>query len=453
MRSRLANLTIREASDLLATRSISADELLESQLENIRRNNAALRAFITVFPPERGRRRRGSLGGIPIAIKDVIHVKGTRTTAGSKVLRRLVPSSDAVVVRSLKEAGATLTGKTNLHEFAFGVTNLNPHFGNCRNPWRRDRISGGSSGGSAVSVAAGMSCAAIGTDTAGSVRIPASLCGIVGYKPTYGLVSRDGVIPLSWSLDSMGFLTKSVQDAITLASVTFGRDGRSGAESGTRWTGLDRIRPLSLRGIRLGVPQNLVEPLDDDVKGRFAASLDKAEEEGAKLTQVRLEEVEAMRAARSIIVHAEAASYHRDLIRDHFAEYGEDVRERLRQGLLIPATTYIAAQRVRRKLTASFRTLFRKVDALVLPTTCITAPGLKESEVVVGGKQMDVRTALLRLTEPFNLVGAPAISIPCGSSREGLPVGLQLVADLMEDQKLLAVSLSFEDVLPRLEPL
>ncbi len=437
----------------MAARTISALDLLESQLERIRRDDKTLRAFITVFPrQETARRRRGSLGGIPIAIKDIIDVKGKPTTAGSRVLRGYVPSSDAPVIRALKGAGATLIGKTNLHEFAFGVTNLNPHFGNCRNPWRRDRISGGSSGGSAVSVAAGMSCAAIGSDTAGSVRIPASLCGVVGYKPTYGLVSREGVIPLSWTLDSIGFLTKSVRDAIVLASVTFATQRPTGAGSGDPRTRLDGIGPLKLRGLRLGILRNLVEPSEDDVRKRFEAALDKAEGEGARLTQVELEEVEAMAAARSIIVHAEAATYHREMMRDHFEEYGEDVRERLRQGLLIPATTYLAAQRARRKLTASFRRLFKKVDLLILPTTCITAPSLAANEIEVGERSMNVRTALLRLTEPFNLVGAPAISIPCGVSREGLPVGLQLAADVMEDRKLLSASLSLENLLPRLEP-
>src|SRR2546426_3276875 len=444
--SRLSALTVWEASKLLAARSIHAEELLESQLDNIRRQNDELRAFITVFPGGERGSGRGSLRGIPISIKDIIHVKGKPTTAGSKVLLGYVPRVDAAVVRALKEAGATLTGKTNLHEFAFGVTNLNPHFGDCRNPWKKDRISGGSSGGGAVSVAAGMSCAAIGSDTAGSIRIPASLCGVVGYKPTYGLVSRDGVIPLSWSLDSIGFLTKSVRDAVILASVTF-TGGAGFAPRRARERG--RIRPLKLRGLRLGIPRNLLEPLEEDVRRRYEASLDSAEKEGARLMELRLENLQAMAAARNIIVHAEAASYHREMLKDRFADYGKDVRERLLQGLLIPATTYLAAQRVRRKLAASFRGLFKRVDLLVLPTTCISAPRLKTSRVVVGNTSMDVRTALLRLTEPFNLVGAPAISIPCGATREILPVGLQLVGDVMADQKLLSAALSFEKVLPR----
>src|SRR5256712_5008869 len=262
-----------------------AAELLESQLDNIRRQNDELRAFITVFPSgERAPTGRGSLRGIPISIKDIINVKGKPTTAGSKVLLGYVPRVDAAVVRALKEAGATLTGKTNLHEFAFGVTNLNPHFGDCRNPWKKDRISGGSSGGGAVSVAAGMSCAAIGSDTAGSIRIPASLCGVVGYKPTYGLVSRDGVIPLSWSLDSIGFLTKSVRDAVILASVTF--TGGAGFAP-LRARGGGRIRPLKLRGLRLGIPRKLLEPLEEDVRRRYEAFLESAAKESARVMELR----------------------------------------------------------------------------------------------------------------------------------------------------------------------
>ena len=209
---------------------------------------------------------------------------------------------------------------------------------------------------------------------------------------------------------------------------------------------------MKLRGLRLGTPRNVLEPLEEDVRRRYEASLNMAEKEGARLMEIQLENLQAMAAARNIIVHAEAASYHRELMRDHFADYGKDVRERLLQGLLIPATTYLAAQRVRRKLAASFRQIFKKVDLLVLPTTCISAPRLKTSRVVVGNTSMDVRTALLRLTEPFNLVGAPAISIPCGATREVLPVGLQLVGDVMADQRLLSAALSFEKVLPRLGP-
>ena len=450
MSSRLSALTVWEASELLAARSIHAEELLDSQLDNIRRRNDELRAFITVFPGGERGRGGGSLRGIPISIKDIIHVKGKPTTAGSKVLHGYVPRADAAVVGALKEAGATLTGKTNLHEFAFGVTNLNPHFGNCRNPWKRDRISGGSSGGGAVSVAAGMSCAAIGSDTAGSIRIPASLCGVVGFKPSYGLVSRDGVIPLSWSLDSIGFLTRSVRDASILASVTFTDGAGIASRRDPRRSG--RNKPLRLKGLRLGIPRNILEPLEEDVRRRYEASLDLAEREGARLMDVQLENPQAMAAARSIIVHAEAASYHRELLRDHFKDYGKDVRERLLQGLLIPATTYLAAQRVRRKLASSFRGLFNRVDLLLLPTTCIAAPRLNAVRVAVGNTSMDVRTALLRLTEPFNLVGAPAISISCGATREALPVGLQLVGDVMEDQRLLSAALSFERILPRLGP-
>src|SRR5256712_3591132 len=202
-----------------------------------------------------------------------------------------------------------------------------------------------------------MSCAAIGSDTAGSIRIPASLCGVVGYKPTYGLVSRDGVIPLSWSLDTIGFLTKSVRDAVILASVTF-TGGVGFAPRLARERG--RIRPLKLRGLRLGIPRNLLEPLEEDVRRRYEASLVSAEKEGARLIELRLENLQAMAAARNIIRHAEAASYHREMLKDRFADYGKDVRERLLQGLLIPAKNYPAAQEVCREVGASFRGVFNR---------------------------------------------------------------------------------------------
>lgn len=436
-------LTIAEAKKRFASGELTPEVLGRSQRKVIRNTNKELRAFITVFPPGEGcRHARGPLGGITLAVKDNIFVAGRRTTAGSKVFRNFVPSYDADVVKVLRAAGATVVGKTNLHEFAFGVTNVNPFSGDCRNPWSRDRVSGGSSGGSAVAVATGMACAALGTDTGGSVRIPAALCGVVGYKPTYGLISRRGIVPLAWSLDTVGFLTRSVADAATLVYLALG-------DSAPReLLGLRHLKPRPMKGVRLGVPWNLLEPLEEDVRRRFQESLAMAESAGARIMSVRLEHVSEAAACRSLITHAEAASFHRSYFSTMYGDYGREMRRRVAQGLAIPAAVYLDALRVRRALLTGFRSLFKQVDLLALPTTRIRAPTVRASKASETAQK--VRTALISLPEPFNLFGAPAISIPCGLTRDNLPVGFQLGADVGRDAELLSAALSFERIFPKL---
>ncbi len=451
MKARLTTLTIREAARLIAEREIEPSDIYDACMENVKRFNDRLRAFITIFNYEQPRVRRGKpLYGIPISLKDLIYTAGKPTTAGSKILSNFTPSYDATIVERLRAGGAVITGKTNLHEFAFGVTNKNPHYGVCRNPWSEDRISGGSSGGSAVSVATGMSLASIGTDTAGSVRIPASLCGVVGYKPSYGLISRHGIIPLSWSLDHVGFLTRSVGDAALLAALTAGQDRRDESTVPPKLAGIDAaIRPAQLRRLKIGIPRNyFLDILEQDVRRVYEETVAKAEAEGATLREVEVEKIESINSVRYIIVHAEAAAYHRRFIQESFSEYGEDLKRRLAQGLAIPASTYLNAQRARRRLSERFRRVFKDVDILITPTTPITAPRVEDNTVELDGRVMDVRPALLRLTEPINVVGAPAISIPAGKSREGLPIGVQLVADVLQDRKLIAAALALEKILP-----
>jgi aspartyl-tRNA(Asn)/glutamyl-tRNA(Gln) amidotransferase subunit A len=373
--------------------------------------------------------------GITIALKDNIYLKGHRTTAGSRILGRFVPRFDADVVTRLRAAGAMILGKTNMHEFAFGVTNINPHFGDCRNPWSRDRVSGGSSGGSAVAVACGMACAAVGTDTAGSVRIPASLCGVVGYKPTNELISRRGIVPLAWSLDSVGFLTRKVGDAALLASLASG--GRSPQQ---------RHRIKRLDQLRIGVPRSLPVSLQHDVARCYRRALEAAEGYGAKVIPFDFAYHKEAIACRSLIVHAEAASYHRRFFALRLREYGPDLRQRLAQGMAIPAAVYLDALRARGPLIDRYRSLFRSVDLIALPTTPVPAPTIREGKGAETAAK--IRTTLLSLTEPFNVYGAPAISIPCGLTKQSLPVGLQLAGDLDADGQLLAAAAQLEKLLP-----
>jgi aspartyl-tRNA(Asn)/glutamyl-tRNA(Gln) amidotransferase subunit A len=433
------SMTIVELAGLLSTGATTPRELLQLRKKTIRQYNGRLNAFINIFgeDPVRRSRRRKYLDGITIAVKDNVYIKGHRTTAGSKILKNFVPTFDADVVTRLKAAGAVILGKTNLHEFAFGVTNINPHYGDCRNPWSIDRVSGGSSGGSAVAVAQGMTCAAVGTDTAGSVRIPASLCGVVGFKPTKGLISTRGTIPLAWSLDTIGFLTRSVADAALLT--------RLAAKGDVLPRG---ILPARLRGSKIGVPQNILTDVDEDVMRRFNEALAMIEGRGATLARFDFPHYGEAIACRGLITLAEVASYHQRYFQERYHEYGSDLRKRLAQGLVIPAAAYIDAQRARRTLIDRYRSLFGRLDMIALPTTPIAAPTIKASKDEASAPK--IRRALLAFTEPFNVYGAPAISIPCGLTRQDLPVGLQLVGDLNSDSQLLSFALSLERELPRI---
>jgi len=437
MKVNILELTLTEAIKLLEEQSITHEDVLEGCYERIRKLNERLNAFITVFQENddvKNLKRRKPLRGLPISLKDLFYTKGKETTAGSKILQGFYPPYNAYVVEKLEKAGGYIIGKTNMHEFAFGVTNRNPHYGDCRNPYDVGCISGGSSGGSAVSVATGMCLASLGTDTAGSIRIPASLCGVVGYKPTYDIISRHGVIPLSWTLDHVGFLTKSVKDAILLASITSSEGGI-----------FNGIKAVDIRKLKIGIPKNyFLEHLQEDVRREFEKLVYELDKEGAKTKEITLENIQLLVNIRYVIVHAEAAAYHKKFIKERFSDYGDELKARLAEGLMIPATTYINAQRVRRKAVDGFRKVFKEVDLLITPTTPITAPRVVEEKVEVGDVVMDVRPALLRLTEPVNVVGAPAISLPLALSREGRPIGLQVIADVMRDRKLLSAALAFE---------
>ncbi len=439
-------LTLSEAVRLVRRGEVDPEEIASSCLDLIRRYNGKFRAFITVFErPLRRRGRRGPLAGAVISLKDLIHVKGYPTTAGSIAFKENVATSNATVVERLLAASATLIGKNNLHELTFGITGFNPHFGTAVNPWKEDRIPGGSTSGGAVAVATGMSLAAIGTDTGGSVRAPASLCGLVGYKPTYGLISRHGIMPLSWTLDTVGVITRTVEDAALLASVLMGPDGKDLSVAVKKAPRLHPLRPRRLKGTAIGVPRKyFCDVLEQDVRRSFEGLLGKLESEGARLVEVEVPEVRLMSYARSVISHVEFAAVYGRLLRERPQDVSEELKDRALQGLLTPGPMYVNALRLIPKLTSSFRSLFREVDVLVMPTTIVTAPRVDQNAVEVDGVVLDVRSALLRNVEPFNLVGAPAVSVPCGLSREGLPIGVQIVGDLFDDRTVLSVAMSVE---------
>ena len=436
-------MTILEASRALRSRQISCLELTNRCLDHIGKLNPRLNAFITVTEQSaRARaqeldreltsgRDRGPLHGIPIGHKDLIWTKGVRTTSGSKLFERFIPDRDAHVVEKLNDAGAVMVGKTGLHELAYGITSDNPHFGTIRNPRNTEHIPGGSSGGSAVAVATGMALMATGTDTGGSIRIPASYCGVVGIKPTYGLVSVAGIQPLGFSLDHIGPLTTTVGDArVSLDAMADGAKRKPG--------------PVSVRDIRVGVPQTYYfTQVAAEVRQAVHKAAKRAEELGARVIPVQVPDIEALSAASLVILLSEAAALYEPYL-ERQGEIGLDVRALLYQGGLVPATDYVNALRLRKVLANEFRALFRSIDCLFTPATPITAPRIGQREVEIDGEMLDTRLVTTRFARGFNALGFPALAMPCGESPEGMPIGLQIVGRPFEENLLFALGEALE---------
>ena len=463
----LAFASIEEIGKLFRKRKLSPVELTKLVLARIEQFNPKLNAYLAVsnelalaqakkaeselFAP-RGRKGhcdRGPLHGVPISLKDNIYTAGIRTTAGSRILKDFVPQHDARVVAKLKDAAAIILGKTNMHEFAYGVTTNNPHYGPARNPWDLSRIPGGSSGGSAAAVAAGLCYGSIGTDTGGSIRIPASLCGIVGLKPTFGRVSVAGVIPLSPRLDCVGPLARSTADAALLLDPIFA--------GGKREPRLQEAVRSSSRGrhFRLGLPEDFFSKIvSPGVETAFDEAIRVFRELRAELEQISIPLLHETEDAGNQIAWAEATHYHQHAgwFPSHAADYGEDVRARIELGAKVPATTYLQALEVRDSFIEHFHAAMAKahLNALVVPTTPIAAPAIGEETTPISGTKHPTRALLLRNNRPANLGGLPAISIPCGFTPEGLPVGLQLIGSVTNEHLLLRIAHTFERAHPQI---
>jgi aspartyl-tRNA(Asn)/glutamyl-tRNA(Gln) amidotransferase subunit A len=450
-------MTIREAGQALRSHSVSSSELVSVAVSRIDRLNSTLRAFITATADQAMHRAeqldaelaagrdRGALHGIPIAVKDLFLTRGVRTTCGSLIYENYVPSHNAAVVDRLEAAGAVILGKLNMHELAYGITSANPYFGAVRNPWNMEHSPGGSSGGSGAAVAANIVYAAMGSDTGGSIRIPASFCGTVGLKPTYGRVSRYGALPLAYTLDHMGPLARSVRDAALMLNYIAGHDKKD--PSSSRHPVVDYVPDdgCSIRGLRLGFPETFFfEELDPDVESAVRGALARAASLGAEVKPVFVPDMEAVNTVARLILLSEASAVYETQLENR-ARFGADVRILLDQGLLIPATDYINAQRLRRKIRGDFAKLWSEVDVMITPTTPNTAPRIGEMTVRLGGRDEDVRLASTRLVRGFNLLGYPALSIPCGLSSSGLPIGLQIVGPPFEEGVVLQVGAALED--------
>jgi aspartyl-tRNA(Asn)/glutamyl-tRNA(Gln) amidotransferase subunit A len=464
MDSQLAFASIAEIGKLFRTGKLSPLELTRFLLARIESLNPKLNAYLTVDeegaikaarraesargPKKSKNRDLGPLHGIPISLKDNIYTAGIRTTAGSKILREFIPLHDAPVVTALKKAGAVILGKTNLHEFAYGVTTVNPHYGPTRNPWDLQRISGGSSGGSAAALAAGLCYGSIGTDTGGSIRVPSSLCGVVGLKPGIGRVSTDGVVPLSTTLDFVGPLARTVQDAALLFSAI---SASAGKERATR---LGRFPSSRKRRLRLGIPKEFFfDVLSPEVHAAFEAALHILEKQDAELVRVSLPLLAETEDAGNQIAWAEATRYHQQegWYPARAADYGEDVRSRLEMGVNVSAISYLNALELRKKFIAGYHSVLQDetLDAFVVPTTPIPAPLIGEDETIINAKKYPTRALLLRLNRPANLGGVPAISVPCGFTPAGLPVSIQFLGAVTNETLLLEIADMLESAIPK----
>jgi len=442
----LTSAPLVQIAGALRRRQVSPVELADAFTRRIEAA-AGLRAYIT--QPDEGARREaqraqrrlshgesGALLGVPIAVKDLFQTRALRTTAGSRILHDWIPTRDADAVARLRGAGAIIFGKTNLHEFAYGVTTANPWWGVARNPHDPRRSPGGSSGGSAIAVAAGLCAGALGSDTGGSIRIPASLCGCVGLKPTFGAIAMGGTFPLGWSLDHAGPLTRTVEDAGVLLDVLSGGD--AGRKS----------RRARTRGLRVGVLRgSIVGNLQPAVSRQVEAAAAALRRRGLRVRDVQIPEMAWTIAAQLVTLRAEASAVHARWIRSRPRAYGPDVRTRLQLGALVGGADYVLAQRMRARIRAAMSDVFHDIDVVLLPSTPIAAPLIGERTVRWRSGEEPVDGALVRLTAPFNLTGLPALSVPFGAAA-GLPIGVQVVGQWNDEARVLAVGRLLEEEAP-----
>ena len=448
----LTSLSISQASQLLSRREVSPVELAQAHLDRIEQLDTKINSFITVTSEAALERadlvmremvnegRLTALNGIPLAVKDLYETRWVRTTAGSTFFSDYYPTEDAIAVQKLIQSGGVLLGKLNMHEIALGVTNVNPHYGPCRNPWDLSRISGGSSGGSAAALAAGLCMGSLGTDTGGSIRIPAALCGVVGLKPTYGRVSLRGIIPLSWNLDHAGPMARRVADVAMLLQCIAGYDAHDPYSIDVPVEDYLAALDGGVRGWRVAVATG-----DFFTQVTDAEVLLAMDEAGITFTQLgaRVETVEVtgMRdaaLANGIMTTSDAAGYHRDRLADHPEKFGDDVRQRLQTGATYTSTEYVMARRQQSLMRHQFTRFFDDYDILLTPTTPVPAPPIE------GRDAIETARLLTRFTAPFNLTGLPALSLPCGFTSSGLPIGLQIISRPWAEAAVLRAAQAFE---------
>ena len=447
-------------SKLISSKSLSPVDLVEDTLERIDALDEELHAYITVTRDSARKEAKkaemdirdgkylGPLHGIPVSLKDLIYVSGVRSTSGSRILSDFTPDYDATVVKRLKEAGAIIVGTNNTHEFACGITNINPHYGSSKNPWDPSRMSGGSSGGSAVAVSAGMAVGSLGTDTSGSIRVPSSLCGLFGLKPTYGRVSKYGVMPLAPSIDHVGPIARTAWDTAALLQAIAGFDILD--ESTLDLPVPDYLQIVSEtldkpRKFTLGVPQQyFFDLIDSRVMEVFENCLNEMHGCGVSTVPVTLNETHKISDAWKAFRLGESAAVHSSWLKSRRNEYGSDVLTMLERGTKITAVEYITALRYKKELKEDFLRAMNGLDGLLVPTTAISAPLLEETSIDINGKNTEVYIALSRLTTVFAITGLPSLNVPAGLVDGSLPIGVQLVGREFDEALLLSLANEYE---------
>ena len=441
----LNRLGVGEALQAISHKEVSALDLVKTALERIAQVDPELKCYISVMEEqaiEAARQAKpGTLTGVPFSVKDLYETAGVRTTAGSKFFANYVPERDAEAVHRLRQAGAVILGKTNMHEIALGLTTVNPHYGTCRNPWDRTRVSGGSSGGSAAALAARLCAGSLGSDTGGSIRVPAALCGIVGLKPTYGRVSLRGVIPLSWNLDHAGPMARQVRDVALILQALAGYDPEDPYSIDAPVDDYLSEIDGGVKGMRLALVRGeYFEQNHPEVQAALEQAARDLSSIGAHVDEIEDPGLYSAALANGMMTTADAAAYHHERLVEKPGDFGADVLRRLRGGEDLPMRDYIMARRTQTLLRRQFARLFERFDGLLLPTTPVTAPPIEGPDAV------ELARLLTRYTAPFNLTGLPALSLPCGFDLNGLPVGLQIVGPAWGERQVLQIGYAYEQI-------
>ena len=446
-----------ELSGLIRRREVSPVEVVEACLARIEETEPTLNSFITLTPDqaraaarraedEIGRGNyRGPLHGIPVGLKDLFNTAGVKTTSGTRIYDNFVPDEDCTVASKFGRAGAILLGKLNMHPLAFGPTGENGDYGHMHNPWNPERITGGSSGGSGSAAAAGQCTITMGSDTGGSVRIPAALCGIVGLKPTYGRVSRAGLTPLSWCLDHPGPMVRTVEDAALTMNVIAGHDPRDHATADAPVPDYTTALTGDIRGLRIGVVREYFETeIDPAVATLTQQAVAVLGELGAEIVEVSLPLYEYAQPISNAILSAEATAAHRDILLSDGDKLYPQVRERLEEGFFISAAEYLRAQQARQVFCQQVAGLLENVDLLAGPVEPVTAPRILERRIEIGGEALPAVPMLTKYTRVYNITGSPAISVPCGFGPDGLPVGLHLAGRNFDESTVLRAAYAYQ---------
>ena len=460
MNDDLLTLSLSEIAILIEERKVSPVELTELSLARIDRLNPMLKAFILIFHEEAMKQAkqaeseifkggyRGKLHGVPIALKDNLYLANSVTTMGAKIHKDFLPKYDAGVVTRLRATGAIFLGKTNMHEYALGATTDNPHFGTCRNPWDLGKIPGGSSGGSAAAVSALLAFGALGTDTSGSIRVPAAACGLIGLKPTYGRVSKYGCFPEAWTLDHIGPLTRTVADSAIILDAISGFDQSDPTSlhlpSTQTFIGINK----DIKDLVIGVEEEyFFDFVDHQVESLVRAGIEKLRALGATIKTVKLPSLADAFWALTIIDTSETTAVHQPMMKTRAADYGDDVRFLIECGYLPTAVDYLQALQLRQHIKHEVAEMFKTVDVIIAPTLPSQTPSNGEFISTVNGKSVDTIETLMHNVGPGNLLGLPSLSIPCGIVG-GMPVGLEIIGAALGEQAVLNVALAFESTNP-----